>query len=380
MAAVVGQRTVLSGNQSIRGLDFADAIMNLQPSAAPLTILSKRLQKKDAIDPKIQWAEDDLSARFSAQSGGCNSSVTTIAVTAGQGVLFGPQDTVLNTRTLEMFRVGAVSTDNLTSCVRGIGTTAAAMLDTDELLILGSAAMEGDTSKASRTDNANVVTNYLQIHRKPIELTETQKNSEQLVTPNDWDQQSKKIGIEHVKEIEYATLFGHPAQDTTGTNARRYSGGVTHYIATNITAAGGTLTEASFWAALRPAFRFGSDTKLLLASGLLVDVLNGYPRGKVQVVNQSADQYGVKVTQYQSPHGLLNVARHWLLEGTKFSGYGIIVDLAQTKYRFLKNRDTRLLENRQAPDSDSQKDEYLTECGLQFGLEKCHALITGVTG
>jgi hypothetical protein len=379
MPPVVGQRTVLSGNQSIRGIDMAQEIMLLQPSAAPLTILTKRLQKSSAIDPKIQWAEDDLSARFSACPAGATNVATTFAVTAGQGVLFGPQDTILDTATLEMMRVTSVATDTLT-VVRGIGTTAQTIGAGDEILILGSAAMEGDVSKASRTDNATVVSNFLQIFRKPVELTETQRNSQQLVTPNDWDQQSKKIGIEHVKEIEYANLFGHPAEDTTGTNARRYSGGVTHYIATNITNVGGTLTEASFWAALRPAFRFGSDTKLLLASGLLVDVLNNYPRGKVQVVNQQADTYGVKVMQYQSPHGLLNVVRHWLLEGTKFGGYGVIVDLAQTKYRYLQNRDTQIKEQRQAPDADSRKDEYLTEAGLQFGLEKTHALLKGVTG
>jgi hypothetical protein len=84
--------------------------------------------------------------------------------------------------------------------------------------------------------------------------------------------------------------------------------------------------------------------------------------------------------QYQSPHGLLNVVRHWLLEGTKFGGYGVIVDLAQTKYRYLQNRDTQIKEQRQAPDADSRKDEYLTEAGLQFGLEKTHALLKGVTG
>ena len=36
--------------------------------------------------------------------------------------------------------------------------------------------------------------------------------------------------------------------------------------------------------------------------------------------------------------------------------------------------------NIQANDEDSRKDEYLTECSLEFRNEKAHALLTGVTG
>lgn len=379
MAVVVGSRSVLDGNSSIRGIDMAQTIMELQPDSAPLTILTKRLSQASAIDPKIQWAESDLAPRFSATSASALVGDTTINVTAGTGVNFGAQDTVLNTRTLEMIRVTSVATDALT-VVRGVGTTAAAMNSGDELLILGSAAMEGDTSKASRTQNPNVVSNYLQIFRKPVELTETQRNSQQLVTPQDWDYQTKHIGIEHYKDVEYANLFGSPAEDTSGTHARRYTGGVNHYIATNVTAVGGSLTEATFWGALKTMFRYGNRTKLLLASSTMVAALNGFPRGKVQVVDQNANTYGVNVTQYQSPFGLLNVVNHWLLEGTKFGGYGFVIDLTQLKYRCLQNRDTHIRENIQAPDADTRKDEYLTECGLQFGLEKMHGVFTGVTG
>jgi hypothetical protein len=55
----------------------------------------------------------------------------------------------------------------------------------------------------------------------------------------------------------------------------------------------------------------------------------------------------------------------------------------QTAYRFLagegENRDTKVLPNRQANDLDGRKEEILTEVTLQFGTEKAHAVLSGVT-
>jgi hypothetical protein len=55
----------------------------------------------------------------------------------------------------------------------------------------------------------------------------------------------------------------------------------------------------------------------------------------------------------------------------------------QTSYRYLANdsvsRDTKVLPNRQPNDQDGRKDEYLSEVGLQFGLQRTHGVLTGIT-
>jgi hypothetical protein len=53
-----------------------------------------------------------------------------------------------------------------------------------------------------------------------------------------------------------------------------------------------------------------------------------------------------------------------------------MLDMESLTYRYLSNRDTKLLTNRQAPREDSRVDEYLTECGLQFEQEKRHAVMS----
>lgn len=386
MAVVSGPRGSNSVTQDIRKVDFGDAILLLQPDAAPLTVLTKRLGKSVTHNPDFKWAEDDLDVRFDAINNGAGYTDSATSIVVDTGTLFAQHDLVKNTRTGEVFRVTAVATNTLT-VVRGVGNsgTGVAMLDNDELLILGSAQPEGDTSKAARSSTTTTQTGYTQIFRRPVELTETWRHSDQNVSENDWDYQIKKAGIEHMKDIELAFLYGKASLDTSGPQPRRTTGGVISGITTNVTAAGGALSEASFWAALRPAFRYGAKRKTMFASPLVVSVLNGYARGKVQVINQSANTYGVNVTQYQSPQGLLNVVSHDLLEGA-YGGYGVIVDMENAKYRFLSNskgkgsRDTHLNTNIQAPDADTRKDEFLTECGLALGQQKTHALITGVTG
>jgi len=386
-------RYTLNVNQTLRKPDIADAILLLQPDASPLTVLSKRLNKSPTHNPLFQWAEDDLDPRFSACPAGATNVATSFAVTAGQGSYFQGYDLVKVTTTGEILRVTGVATDTLT-VQRGIGQggTGTTIGAGAELLLLGSAMPEGATSKPARSNNATMATNYTQIFRKPIESTETWIHSDQFTTQNDWDYQLAKEGIEHLKDIEEAFLQGRAMEDTTaltvagitGAPVVRSTGGAIPFITTNVTAAGGTFTETSFFAALRGVFRYGSQTKTMFASGLVVDVMNAYARSKVQIPTMSEDTYGLQVVKYQSPHGTINLVRHWLLEGTTYSGYAVILDMSNVKYRYLANekgsRDTHVRENIQAPDADTQKNEYLTECGLQFGLQATHGLITGVTG
>jgi hypothetical protein len=128
--------------------------------------------------------------------------------------------------------------------------------------------------------------------------------------------------------------------------------------------------------------RYGSDSKLAMASGVGISALNKFPASKQQTRNDETT-YGMNVTRYTSPFGSLNLVYHRMLEGTKYGGYIIVVDMEQAAYRYLANdsvsRDTKVLPNRQPNDQDGRKDEYLSEVGLQFGLQRTHGVLTGVT-
>lgn len=381
---VTGARGTTDITQGLRKVDMASKISLLDPSANPFTLFTKKASSKSTYNTSFQWAEDTLEPRFDAVNagGGYTSSATQIVVDNAN--YFAEHDIVLNTASNEVIRVQSVNTGTQTlDIVRGVGSTAASMTDNDELMIIGSAQPEGDTAKPARSINASLVTNYCQIFRQPVEETETNRHSDLFVDEDDEAYTEMKAGIEHAIEQESACLFGGGAIDTTGPKPRRTTKGLTRFIVTNTNSVGGAMSEATFFGGLRPAFRYGSKKKLGLAAGLPLDVLNGYARGKIQVTDQGRSAYGVDVVDYISPHGTLTVARHDLLEGTKWGKAIIVVDLAETKWRFLANRngsrDTALYRDRQAPSADTRMSEYITEGGIQVGLEQCHAIYTGIT-
>jgi hypothetical protein len=379
-ALVTGQRATNTIEQQQRRIDMASEILMLEPDQSPLTVITKNISKVRTKNPKFSWMEDELEPRFDQINNGAGYASGATSIVVDNGAFFRVQHVVYVPRTGESMLVTAVATNTLT-VVRGVGSTAQALLDNDEVLITSTAQPEGDASLVARSRNPVPVFNYTQIFREPWDETETTLHSE-FEGEDDWDHQALKHGIEHAKNIEYALMVGHPSEDTTA-NARRTTGGFKHFVVTNATDAGGVFTETELFAALRPSFRYGAKEKWGLASQLSVDVMNGFPRGKLEI-RQTEKTFGLRVMQYISPHGTLNLVTHYLLEGSTLGGQIWILDTDVVKYRFLQNkrgsRDTHIRTEIQNNDVDGRKDEYLTESGLQFGLEKRHGYIFGITG
>jgi hypothetical protein len=380
---VSGSRLTTSGNQDNRRVEMADKVLLLEPDAAPLTVITKKINKRATGNPLFKWQEDELDPRYDRINNGAGYASGATSLVVDNAAYFEVQQIVHVTRTKENIRVTAVNTGtNTLTVVRGIGSTAAALVDNDELLIANTAQPEGDSSRTARTRNSTTVTNYTQIFRKPWDVTGTDLYSE-FEADDDWDLQALKAGIEHKKDIEYALMTGSPSEDTSS-GVRRTTGGFRYFVTTNATDAGGTFTETELFGALRPMFRYGAKEKWGVASQLVVDVLNSFPRGKLEV-QQSASTFGLRVMQYLSPHGTLNVVTHYLLEGDTLGGQMWVLDTDVVQYRYLANkkrgsRDTHINKEIQSNDVDGRKDEYLTECGLSFGLEKRHGFVYNVTG
>jgi hypothetical protein len=281
VATTTGAATTTNVLSDQLAIDLGDRISLLEPSAQPLAVFSRRAEKKKTVATKYSWLEDVSKARFATQSGGATSGALTIAVSAGQGAQFQQWDQVLNTRTSEQFRVDGVSGDTLT-VTRGIGSTAAAMLNGDELYLIGTAQPENDTSKPSRFDVPSKVTNNTQIFRTPFEISGSLQASGFQASPAEWPRQARNKGIEHAKDIELSFLLGRKSATTPGATEDRTTGGVLSFITTNQTDAGGDLSEAEFNAFMLQVMRYGSGSKLAIASGVGVSALNKFPASKQQ--------------------------------------------------------------------------------------------------
>lgn len=383
MADVTGARGTGNISADTREIDMGQRITLLEPESAPLTVLTKRIRTIRAIDPQFNWLEDAREPRFDAINAGAGYDTDDTELTVDNGSYFAEHQLVKNTRTTEIFRVVSVA-GNVLSVIRGVGNsgTGVAMNDNDELVILSTAQPEGDTSRDARTSNPTKVTNYTQIFRNSWEVTGTLRASTPKVQPKDWNHQAHKVGIEHALDIEYALLFGKADENLTGGQPRRTTGGVLDFVTTNSQDAGGAFTEAELATFMRTNFRYGSRRKVMLAAPLVVSVMNAFAQGKLET-RQGESTFGLAVMKYVSPFGTIDMVTHWLLEGTIYGGYGILLDLDELAWRPLSNedehRDTKVRKEIQENDRDGRKDEYLTEGGLQVGHEQKHGLLTGVT-
>ncbi|MBX5462810.1 MAG: DUF5309 family protein [Steroidobacteraceae bacterium] len=385
MTVISGQRLTTNILADQLATDISSQISLLEPSAQPLAVFTRAAGKERTIASKFHWTLDESKARYAAidNAAGYNGSATTLKVTDASA--FAKFDTVLVTRTGEYMQVMDTNVQNSTvDVVRGVGNngTGTSINDEDELLIVASAQPEGDRAKAPRSQNPVKITNYTQIFREPFAESGTLRASGFQVHPADWPHQTRKAGIEHTKDIEYAFVFGRKDARTVNGAELRTTGGIIHQIATNQVDAGGTLTEEEFNAGMAQIMRYGSRKKLAIASATGAMALNKFPASK-QITRNDETTYGMDVTLFQSPFGSLNLVYHPLLEGEKYGGVIIVVDLDDVAYRYLGNdqetRDTKILHNRQEPDRDGRMSEYLTECGVEWGNEIKHGLFTGIT-
>jgi hypothetical protein len=161
--------------------------------------------------------------------------------------------------------------------------------------------------------------------------------------------------------------------------------GIYQFIQTNRVDVGGVLTESEFDAFCEVAFRYGgTDQKLLIASGRVIQAINNFSKEKMDTYSGESS-YGLNLHEYVSPFGRVMIAYHRQFVGDIYSGHGLLVDPDKIVLRPLRggrsagNLAIRVT-NIQANDEDTRKDEYLTECSLEFQNEKSHALLTGVTG
>lgn len=376
-----------------RVIDMSDTIHLLDPNLAPLTAILMKIRKAHAINPKVEWLEDDYLPTTDTVNGTIASTVNALVVDNGDR--FRARDVLKVLETGETLHVTSVSSNTLT-IVRTIGSTAAATItDGDTILIIGSASQEGATTRTVKTTQKTPQYNYTQIYRWPFSSTGTLQASE-LYGGDDLTYQARKAGMEHKIAMERGTLFGERNESVAaspdpdageagdGTTPIRFEDGVIARISTNVTDFAGLVSKSAFETFLRTGFRYGPARKMFFASRLWVSILNEIAGNNIETI-PTTRSFPLALTEYVSGHGKLYIVTHNLLTGNggsdgKYQSYGLLLDLDSIFYRYLQGRDTRIKTNIQAPDEDARKDEYLTEKCTMTIQEQNHSIAKGATG
>ena len=365
-------------NTSNNVRDMDAPVHDLEPNAAPLTVLMEKMGTKPAINPKIEWNENESMPRVTTLSATAANNATAFGVSAD---VFRVGDVVRFTAGGFAILVSATAAGAITGSKVG-GTAQVSAASNAEVYIVSNANAEGASLREIKYPQLVNASNYCQIIRTPFGVTGTDEATRHYNADNNYAgggseraRLQKYFGIMHARSQEDTYFFG--ARDITGTE--RLCGGLKEFIATNVTNDSGGTTEAKWQTFLKTGFRYGSRRKCAFCSPTAISVLEGYARSNIRVTPSSdhADTYGIVMSTYVSGQGTVDLIAHvdWQDSAT-YGAYIFLVDLDAVQKRPL--RDTKLRENVQAPDYDGFKDEYLTETSLQVTHERRHALLTGV--
>lgn len=340
------------------------------------------LAKKESLDPKVEWLEDELVPSQDAINYAAGYSEAATSVVVDNGTYFYIYCYFYVKRTGEIVYCGAApSTNTLGTLTRGaLGTTAAAINDNDELIILDIANLEGAAFGTARSTLKTLAYNYCEITRTPIKMTNTTVNTAMLGEARDWDFQKKKAGITHAEKQELKFLFGGRSIVRTGAETQRTMAGLAQTITTNVYDSGGTLTQDNFNNNVcEPAFKRGrgSPYRVLMASPRLNSVICGWGKEYVRL-SVGEHKLGFTVNEYVSPHGSVFVIPHHQLAGTVGIS-GFMIDAKKIKYRYLQNRDTHLIPDPVKDGADAKTGEFLTEGCVQVENEAVHAIVKNVS-
>lgn len=375
-------------NVATQKRDVGLGIALLDPSQTPLVLLSQtgtdhrnvadpgkaKLAKLKATDPKIEWIEDVLQPAEDTANGAVAIDGTTITVTNG----YPPTSSYLyNKRTGEIILVATGSTTSLTSCTRAaLSTTAAAINDGDEFVILDPISYENDATPTAYSTRKVLAYNYLETIRTPLSMGEITQNTSMLGEERDWNYQKRKRGIDHAVKIERKFLFGGRSITSSGSQDGWTTGGLANMITTNVFDAGGTMTEKQFNLNVGEAvFKYGrgGNDRIILASDRLNSIMCGWGNDKLKL--HVGDQaLGIVINRYISPSGTFYVIPHHLITGTQGIS-GIVIDPSKIKYRYLQNMDTQFRDDTIKDGRLGKISEYVSVVGLEIRNQETCGII-----
>ncbi len=270
----------------------------------------------------------------------------------------------------------------------------------DAFKIIGNINPEGGEMPDAIALNPTKVFNYTQIFRTPLSMTRTALKTK-LRTPEQ-RQMAKADALEmHSWEMELAFWWGirtenvgdngKPERTTMGliNFIRQYAAANCDDFTLNAAYAGQDWTVAGedwFKTYLERIFRYGADQKMaFVGSGVLLAIDRlAMTSGQINLV-PGAKTYGMQIREWITPFGSIYMKTHPLFsydEATR--NMMVIIEPKELSYRYIDDTDFYGESSNKTHSEgygqrrvDGINEEWLTECGLEFGLPQKCAVLNG---
>jgi hypothetical protein len=333
---------------------------------------------------KVEYFEDALPAQFDVLGAELSAVATSMTVT---NFAYFAKNMLVQVNKKEIVRVTATPTTTTVAITRAVGEEVAAVAaNGSQLFIIGDSSEEGVNVSPILTTLKSNPYNWMEITKTDIGWTGTAAASE-VFGKSDPEVDRVKALVKHARELEKKYIVGQLYYSAAGGvdgKELRTMRGVMRTISTNVQHMGGEMTNAEFDNHLRKAFRYGSNKKLLIGSGTVISVLNGFVKGKVTPAAMNPT-YGLKLSKYITPFGDLDIAYSPLLENdslddlTGLAGTGIVLDINNLEVHHLPGRYMAHSMDVQTAGLDGEQEEILSECCIKVPQEKMHSYFDGVT-
>lgn len=394
MSAVAGLRGTGDWGTDERPKNFREFILRRNPNgSAPIFALMARVQKESTDDPEFSWWDEPNDIVRVTVNGALVAADTVVTIDSadpdasnpqlvwGTGQHLKPGDLLLVEPaadavafTQEVIEVVSVISDTQFTVKRGVsGTTAAAIADNINLLLIGSAYAEGTSAAQATSRNPIKYFNYTQIFKEAYEITGTGENT-RVRTGDPVRNDKIRKAWDHSRAIELSLLFGQRSE-VTGDNGKpkRTMQGIRKFIpATTTTVFSVATTVSSFLDAASPVFDFDTpagDTRIAMCGNTALNELNKV----IQTDANSQIQWGGTITQFGMnlrelilPQGRLYLRTHPLLNRhALYKSSMWLLDFSALRWRPMRGRDTRAQDNIQNKDEDLRRGQWITEGGLE---------------
>lgn len=394
-----------------RPKNWREGILRLYPNGkAPLTALLALMKSESTNDPEFNWfckvlpkqSADVTGVYTDAGLATANTAVGTIGLviylkmSEADAKQFVPNHTVLLRAedSVQADTVGIVEDVVLagaSSYVRvkliQASTVALSAANVKRLLIIGSAHAEGALIGQAVAYDPYTQKNYTQIFRNALEITRTAEKTR--LRTGDAYKEAKREALElHSIEMEKAFIFGVPSENV-GANGKplRTTGGIIWSIKQNNgyvqDFAGDWEDKGLDWLdeILMQVFRYGETDKLAFVGDAALLGINRLAR-KYGTWNYTPQTraFGINVVELITPFGQLTLKTHPLFSHEPSNQHSMLIfEPKNIKYRYITDTTFYKSEREEGHTRyDARKEEYLTECGLEYHFPQSWAWLNNI--
>jgi hypothetical protein len=367
-------------------VDMDPKMRLLDPDSTQFTTMTSRTSARPATREKVNWLEEQYVNTVVTVSADYASGATTVVVSAGDGLSVAPQDVLRNMRTGEAMLVTANAGGSLTVTPSWGGAASAAGTTGDKLLVVSDAQKQGADLPDQKYSQRVLGFNFTQIHRTVWQFNGTTTAIELYGGREPAKEAARKL-VEHKRKLENNGFFGAREFVAAGDDVTGSAGGLIEFIQSNKQDVNGELTSDFLDAFLATVLAKGSNDKVIYTGTIGAYYISRFNRSGQGAFWKPSNEsvHGVKVDGFIS--GVFGtmvpvvVKKEWANYPSGDAGYNgnlFVVDMTNVERRPLRDRDTKLLTERQSSGSDRVAAEYLTENTWTIAQEKTHGLLTGI--